>query len=99
MAQYKSANLANRATLRAGWENNFDELYSSVENVTKVLVTGTLAMDATAFGKWHSCSGTSGDYTITLPTAVGNEGKMIFFTGDPDIAVLSKLVTIDGDGT
>lgn len=99
MAQYQSANLANRATLRAGWENNFDELYSSVENITKVLVTGTLAMDATAFGKWHSCSGTSADYTITLPTAVGNEGKMIFFTGDPDIAVLSKLVTIDGDGT
>lgn len=80
-------------------ENNFNETYSSIENITKVLVTGAGTLDATAFGKWHSCSGTSGDYTLVLPTAVGNEGKMIMFTGDPDVAVLSKLVTIDGDGT
>lgn len=99
MARTSFTNLMTRTAFREAAENNTVELYSSVENTTKVLVTGTITLDDTAFGKWHHCSGTSGDYSITLPTAVGNEGKMILFTGDADIAVLSKLVTIDGDGT
>lgn len=74
-------------------------LETSMLTTTKVLVTGTTTLDATAFGKWHVCSGTSADYTITLPTAVGNEGKMILFKGNPDVAIFSKVITLDGAGT
>lgn len=72
---------------------------AALETVTKVLVTGTTILNSTAFGAWHVCSGTSADYTITLPTAVGNEGKMILFKGANDVTNLSKLVTIDADAT
>jgi len=99
MARTPFTNLMTRTAFREAAENNTIELYASIETTTKVLVTGTTTLDDSAFGKWHHCSGTSADYTITLPTAVGNEGKMILFAGDADIAVLSKLVTIDGSGT
>ena len=72
---------------------------AALDTVTKVLVTGAIALDSTAFGKVHFCSGTSADYTITLPTAVGNEGKMLLFKGDSLVANLNKAVTIDGAGT
>jgi hypothetical protein len=64
-----------------------------------VLVTGATVLDSTAFGKLHDCSGTSADYTITLPSAVGNEGKSICIKGNPLLASFDKVVTIDGDGT
>lgn len=83
----------------AGLNTNTQELYDSVQLTNKVLVTGAVTLDDTAFGKVHVCSGTSADYTITLPTALGNEGKMICFKCDPDSTILSKVVTIDGNGT
>ena len=52
-------------------------------------VTGTIS-------KMHVCSGTSANYTVTLPAAAGNTGKLIGFrmaTG------LTKLVTIDGNAS
>lgn len=59
----------------------------------EVSVTGTTTLDATAFGKMHACSGTSADYTVTLPTVSGNAGKIIGFRG---ASALTKLVTLDG---
>lgn len=59
----------------------------------EISITGT----ATAtISRWHVCSGTSADYTVTLPTAASNAGKMIGFrmaTG------LTKIVTLDGNGS
>ena len=42
------------------------------------------------------CSGTTADYTITLPTAVNNGGKTITFIMS---SALTKLVTLDANGT
>lgn len=58
-----------------------------------VAVTG--AVTAT-IGKWHICSGTSADYTVTLPAASGNAGKLI---GLRMSSALTKLVTIDANST
>lgn len=55
-----------------------------------VIVTG--ATTAT-FGAWHWISGTTADYTITLPTAVGNAGKTIGLRVK-DAAVASRTYTV-----
>lgn len=49
-------------------------------------------------GRMHHCTGTSGDYTVTLPAASGNAGKMIGFRMGA-AAALTKLVTIDGNAS
>jgi hypothetical protein len=59
-----------------------------------VSVTGAVTLDNTAFGKMHLCSGTSTNYTIALPTAVGNANKSIGFKG---VDGLTRTVTIDGN--
>lgn len=46
----------------------------------------------------HVCSGTSADYTVTLPAAAGNAGNLIAFRMAP-IASLSKLITLDGNAS
>ena len=46
--------------------------------------------------RMHVCSGTTADYTVTLPTAIGNAGK---FIGVRMATGLTKLVTLDGNGT
>lgn len=80
-------------------QSAIEEVQGNTESVNKVLITGTTVLTSTAFGKSHLVSGTSADYTVTLPTAVGNEGSMILFKGDPLVANFNKTVTIDGDGT
>lgn len=49
-------------------------------------------------GRMHHCTGTTSDYTVTLPPASGNTGKLIGFRMG-SASGLTKLVTIDGDGT
>jgi hypothetical protein len=78
-------------TLNAGRikiNDNFSELY----NLSTVSVTGGIALDATALNKIHLCSGTTADYTVDLPTAVGNSG-IITFKG---LHGLTKVVTVAG---
>lgn len=67
---------------------NLLELYS----LSTVSVTAAASLDATALNKIHLCSGTSADYTVDLPTAVGNLGLIIF----KGINALTKVVTIAG---
>ena len=73
-------------------QENFTDLYGG----TFVSVTGAVTLDATAFGKMHIVTGTSADYTVDLPTAVGNGGKSIGFVCS---SALTKLVTIDANST
>jgi hypothetical protein len=68
----------------------------AIDAITSVSVTGTDTLDSTAFGKLHLLSGTAADYTVTLPTAVGNAGKSIAFKG---VFALTKKVTLDGNST
>lgn len=64
----------------------------------EVTINASTTLTAAAFGKMHVCKGTSANYTVVLPTAVGNAGKIIGFRM-ADYATLSKLVTIDGAGS
>lgn len=63
---------------------------------SEVSVTTTATLDSTAFGKMHVCTGTTADYTVTLPTAVGNTGKII---GVRIASTCTKLITLDGNST
>jgi hypothetical protein len=63
------------------------------QDLTIVSVTGTASLDATAFSKIHNCTGTATDYTLDLPTAVGNEGGSLAIKGN---SALTKVVTIQG---
>lgn len=64
-------------------------LLNSLE--TSITTTATLAI-----GSMNVCSGTTSDYTITLPTASGNAGQ---FIGVRMSSALTKLVTIDGNAS
>lgn len=64
------------------------ELYS----FTPESITGAISLTSTALGKIHILTGTTSDYTVDLPTAVGNEGVIIF----KGAAALTKIVTIQG---
>lgn len=46
--------------------------------------------------KWHVCSGTTADYTVTLPAVSGNAGK---YLGIRMATGLTKLVTLDGNAS
>lgn len=65
-------------------------------NSSEVSVTTGTTLTSTAYSKWHNCSGTTADYTVGLPTAVGAQGQWIAFRFDP---ALTKLVTLDGNST
>lgn len=70
----------------------FTELYA----LTTVSISSATALTSAAFGKIHNCSGTAANYTIDLPTAVGNSGQSIVFKGLP---ALTKVVTLQGVST
>ncbi len=65
----------------------------ALEEYDVVSITGGISLSSTAFGKLHLCTGTSANYTVVLPTAVGNTGKIIGFKFS---SALTKLVTLDG---
>lgn len=56
-----------------------------------VAITGGTSLSGTAFGRMHVCSGTSANYTVTLPSPTNNGGKFIGLTMAPG---LTKIVTI-----
>ncbi len=60
---------------------------------TTVAVTGTATITSTGFGKLHLVSGTASNYTITIPTPVGNTGALLAFIVDLPAAA-SKVYTI-----
>lgn len=68
-------------------------LHTAIDATSPVSITGATSLDGAALGKIHLCSGTSADYTVDLPTAVGNGGQSLILKG---IAALTKVVTIQG---
>jgi hypothetical protein len=58
----------------------------------EVAVTGATAA---AVGRMHVCSGTTVDYTLTLPAAAGNAGKLV---GVKMASALTRIVTLAGNG-
>jgi len=80
--------------ISTGGGGSASDLLSTL-TAAEIAVTG--AVTAT-ISRMHVCTGTSANYTVTLPTAVGNTGKLIGFRM-AGIAALSKLVTLDGNGS
>lgn len=65
----------------------------SVLNAAEIGVTGATTLTV---NRMHVCSGTSADYTVTLPAASGNAGR---FVGVRMASGLTRLVTVDGNGS
>jgi len=80
---------ATWATLPAG------TAYDMLSTLTASEISITGATTAT-ISRMHVCSGTSADYTVTLPAVSGNTGKFIGFRM---ASGLTKLVTLDGNGS
>jgi hypothetical protein len=76
-----------------GGGGSFDRL--STLTASEVAVSSGATLTSTAFGKMHICSGAS-DYTLVLPTASGNAGKIIGFRAARSAAA---FITIDGSGS
>lgn len=66
-----------------------------VSTLTAAEISITTTATAT-ISRLHVCSGTSANYTVTLPAASGNSGKFISFRMSP---ALTKFITIDGNGS
>lgn len=70
------------------------EIQGAVHNLEaspQVAISGAITLDATAYGATLHCSGTSANYTIILPTAVGHAGERIKLHM---ASTLTRLVTI-----
>lgn len=64
--------------------------YDLFSELTETVVAVTAAATA-QFGTLHICSGTTADYTVSLPAAAGNAGKLIGFSMAP---ALTKKVSV-----
>ncbi len=60
------------------------------------LITGPSVLTSNAFGLLHVCSGTTGNYQVTLPAVSGNGGKVIGIVMSPS---LTMCVTIKGNAS
>lgn len=80
-----------RITAAANGSGGGGDAISELVNAP-VSITGATTLTSGAFGKSHTCSGTSADYTVDLPDPSGFEDQHIEFVMD---AGLTKLVTID----
>lgn len=65
----------------------------AIENIDSVSITEAASLTSTAFNKIHVCTGTTVDYQLDLPTAVGNAGGIVSVKG---AAALTKVVTVVG---
>lgn len=68
-------------------------------DMLSILTNPAIAITAAAIAtldRMHICTGTTANYTLGLPTAVGNAGKFIGVRMGL-IGVMSKLVTLDGN--
>lgn len=84
-----AATIANGAVTLGKLVSTLSVLDLGAETSVTGAVTATL-------GKMHICTGTTADYTVTLPTAVGNAGRIMGFRMGSTTA-LTKLVTLDGN--
>jgi hypothetical protein len=74
---------------------------ANVSSLLPVLCEPVLSITGTAtatMGRMHLCTGTSADYTVTLPATSGNAGKFIGLRMGTSSA-LTKLVTVDGNAS
>ena len=69
--------------------------------LTDIAVTGAVTLVSSSLSsgpatlQWHVCTGTTTNYTVTLPAVSGNDGKYFAVRMSP---LLTKLVTLSGNG-
>lgn len=78
-----------------GGSGGSGDIVSELVN-SEVAITAAITLTSTAFGKMHKVSGTTGNYTVTLPAASGNAGKII---GLRIAGNATKLFTIDANAS
>jgi len=92
-----SQTVTNGVTTKAPSEDAvYDAIASAVSGAGYVTVTGTDTLDSGDYNKTILCSGTSSDYAIALPTAVGITGVWFDFVG---VSGLTKIVTVNANGS
>lgn len=70
--------------------------YLGLSVKSEVSITGATTLTSSAFGKMHVCTDTAADYTVGLPAAAGNAGKLL---GIRISSACTKLVTLDGNAS
>lgn len=80
------------------WMPYYSAPSSANANFAEVSITAATTLTSTAFGKMHVISGTTADYTITLPAVSGNAGQMIHFRVAP-VASANRWYTLDGNSS
>lgn len=71
----------------------------SASDMLSVLTASEISVTTTAtltIGRMHVCSGTSADYTVTLPAVSGNTGRFIGLRMSPS---LTRFITLEGNGS
>lgn len=63
---------------------------------SEVAITAATTLTSATFGRMHLISGTSANYTITLPAVSGNAGQIIGFRVAP-MANANRIYTLDGN--
>jgi hypothetical protein len=87
----------NTPTVSANGSVNIDSLVGAVITSANS-ITGTTTLTTTSLGLLNICTGTSANYTVTLPSASSSSGKSIAFQmGTAN--TLTKLVTISAAGS
>lgn len=89
----------SNVTITGTWPNQTiaTSLSGSVGDLLTTLLNIEVSVTTTAtltLSKMHVCSGTAANYTVTLPAASGNAGKLI---GIRMASALTKLVTLAGN--
>jgi hypothetical protein len=80
----------------AGFGNDLESVLG-ILGIDPAPISVTGATTAT-LGRLHVCTGTSADYTVTLPAVSGNSGKYVaFIMGDS--TALTRFVTLDGNAS
>jgi hypothetical protein len=78
-------------------------LYQSYDHLSRqihseVAITAAVTLTSAAFGRMHVISGTTANYSITLPAVSGNAGQIIGFRVAP-IASANRWYTLDASST
>lgn len=86
----------NILTLTAGTATGQYRDANNAQIKLETNITGATTLTSSAFGRVHRVTGTSADYTITLPVVSGEDGRWISFIMDD---AMDKVITLDGNST
>lgn len=63
----------------------------------EIFITSATSLSSTAFGRMHVCSSAVADFSVNLPAALGNAGRIIGIRMAPALSKFVTLVAADSD--